>query len=135
MKLHFEEENLSKNQERCALTSNLKGTALRCVMSKRNHERDSACKIFDILLNRFGSGVQGHRSMVKFDKRRQKYDEPINKLLDDLELLKMRSNPDEERISERKLAIASKFRDGVKSEELKTMLATRLILSAETHAR
>ena len=57
MKLQFEEESLSKKQECNALTSNLEGTALSCVMAKRANERDSARKIFDILLNRFGSGV------------------------------------------------------------------------------
>ena len=127
MKLHFEEESLSKKQECSALTSNLEGTALNCVMAKRTNERDSARKIFDILLNRFGSGVQGHQAMVKFEKRRQRDDESIDKFLDDLELLRRRSNPDE-RISERNLAIASKFMDGVKSEELKTMLATHFTL-------
>ena len=55
MKLHFEEENLSMKQECSALTSNLEGTALSCVMAKSTNERDSARKIFDILLNRFGS--------------------------------------------------------------------------------
>ena len=70
MKLHFEEENLSKKQECSALTSNLEGKALNCVMAKRANERDSARKIFDILLNRFGSGEQGHQIMVKFEKRR-----------------------------------------------------------------
>ena len=68
--------------------------------------------------------------MVKFDKRRQRDDESIDKFLDDLELLRRRSNPDE-RISERNLAIASKFMDGVKSEELKTMLATHFTLSLD----
>ena len=34
MKLHFEEENLSKKQEGSALTSNLEGTALSCVWQK-----------------------------------------------------------------------------------------------------
>ena len=116
MKLHFEEESLSKKQECSTLTSNLEGTALNCVMAKRTNERDSARKIFDILLNRFGSGVQWHQAMVKFEKRRQRDDESIDKYLDDLELLRRRSNPDE-RISERNLAIASKFMDGVKSEE------------------
>ena len=130
MKLHFEEESLSKKQECSALTSNLEGTALNCVMAKRANERDSARKIFDILLNRFGSAVQGHQAMVKFEKRRQRDDESIDKFLDDLELLRRRSNPDE-RISERHLAIASKFMDGVKSEELKTMLATHLTLSLD----
>ena len=130
MKLHFEEENLSKKQECSALTSNLEGTALSCVMAKRANERDSSRKIFDILLNRFGSGVQGHQAMVKFEKRRQRDDESIDKFLDDLELLRRRSNPDE-RISERNLAIASKFMDGVRSEELKTMLATHFTLSLD----
>ena len=48
----------------------------------------------DVLLNRFGSGVQGHQAMVKFEKRRQRDDESIDKFLDDLELLRRRSNPD-----------------------------------------
>ena len=130
MKLHFEEENLSKKQECSALTSNLEGTALNCVMAKRANERASARKIFDILLNRFGSGVQGHQAMVKFEKRRQRDDESIDKFLDDPELLRRRSNPDE-RFSERNIAIASKFMDGVKSEELKTMLATHFTLSLD----
>ena len=130
MKLHFEEENLSKKQERSALTSNLEGTALNCVMAKRAIERGSTRKIFDILLNRFGSGVQRHQAMVKFKKRRQRDDESIDKFLDDLELLRRRSNPDE-RISERNLAIASKFMDGVKSDELKTTLATHFTLSLD----
>ena len=130
MKLHFEEENLSKKQECSTLTSNLEGTARSCVMAKRANERDSARKIFDILLNHFGSGVQGHQVMVKFEKRRQRDDESIDNFLDDLELLRRRSNPDE-RISERNLAIASKFMDGIRSEELKTMLATHFTLSLD----
>ena len=99
-------------------------------MAKRANERDSARKIFDILLNRFGSGVQGHQAMVKFEKRRQRDDESTDKFLDDLELLRRRSNPDE-RISERNLEIASKFMDRVKSDELKTKLATHFTLSLD----
>ena len=67
---------------------------------------------------------------MKFEKRRQREYESIEKFLDDLELLRTRSKPDE-RISERNLVIASKFTDGVKSEELKTMQATHLILSLD----
>ena len=84
MKLHFEEESLSKKQECSALTSNLEGSALNCVMAKRENERDSARKIFHILLNHFGSGVQGHQAMVKFEKRCQRDDESKVKFLDDL---------------------------------------------------
>ena len=60
------------------------------------------------------------------EKRRQRYDESIDKFLDDLELLRRRSHPDE-----RNLAIASKFTDGAKSNELKTMLATHFTLSLD----
>ena len=92
MKLHFEEENLPKKHKCSALTSNLEGTALNCVMAKRANKRDSARKIFDILLNRFGSGLQGHQAMVKFEKRRQREDESIDNFLSDFELLRRRSN-------------------------------------------
>ena len=57
MKLHFEEEDLIERQECSALTSNLEGTALNCVMAIKQYQRDTAEKIFEILLNRFGSGV------------------------------------------------------------------------------
>ena len=123
MKLHFEEEDLSERQECSALTSNLEGTALNCVMAKKQYQRDTAEKIFEILLNRFGSWVQGHQAMMRFDKRRQREDETIDKFLDDLEMLRRRSQPDE---SNRRMnpAVASKFIDGVKNDELRTMLAT-----------
>ena len=123
MKLHFEEECFSERQECSALTSNMEGTALNCVMAKKQYKRDTAEKIFEILLNSFGSGVQGHQAMVRFEKRRQREDETIDKFLDDLEMLRRRSQPDE---SNRRmnLAVASKFIDGVKNDELRTMLAT-----------
>ena len=123
MKLHFEEEDLTERQECSALTSNLEGTALNCVMAKKQYQRDTAEKIFEILLNRFGSGVQGHQAMMRFEKRRQREDETIDKFLDDLEMLRRRSQPDE---SNRRmnLAVASKFIDGVKNDEIRTMLAT-----------
>ena len=68
---------------------------------------------------------------MKFEKRRQRDDDSIDKFLDDLELLRRRSNPDK-RISEMNLAIASKFMDGEKSDDLKTMLATHFILSVDS---
>ena len=46
MKLHFQEEDLSERQECSALTSNLEGTALNCVMAKKQYQRDTAEKIF-----------------------------------------------------------------------------------------
>ena len=123
MKLQFEEEDLSERQECSALTSNLEGTALNSVMAKKQYQRDTAEKIFETLLNRFGSGVQGYQAMMRFEKGRQREDETIDKFLDDLEMLRRRSQPDE---SNRRmnLAVASKFIEGVKNDELRTMLAT-----------
>ena len=123
MKLHFEEEDLSERQECRTLTSNLEGTALNCVMAKKQYQRDAAEKIFEIMLDRFGSGVQGHQAMMRFQKRRQREDETIDRFLDNLEMLRRRSQPNE---SNRRmnLAVASKFIDGVKNDELRTMLAT-----------
>ena len=46
MKLHFEEEDLSERQECSALTGNLEGTALNCVMAKKQYQRNTAEKIF-----------------------------------------------------------------------------------------
>ena len=43
----------------------------------------------------FGSGVQGHQAMMRFEKRRQLEDETIDKILSDLEMLRRRSQPDE----------------------------------------
>ena len=44
MKLQFEEENLSERQECSALTSNLEGTALNCVMAKKTISAGYCCK-------------------------------------------------------------------------------------------
>ena len=61
--------------------------------------------------------------MMRFEKGRQREDENIDKFLDDLQLLRRHSQPDE---SNRRmnLAITSKLNDGVRNDELKTMLAT-----------
>ena len=60
---------------------------------------------------------------MSFAKRRQRQDETIDKFLDDLEMLKKRSQPDESNIR-MNLAVASRFNNGVKNDELRTMLAT-----------
>ena len=60
------------NDERKACTailSNLEGTALKLVVAKKEEERDTADKIFEILLNRFGSGMKGHQAMMRFEKK------------------------------------------------------------------
>ena len=59
--------------------------------------------------------------MMRFEKRRQREDETVDKFLVNLEML--RSQPDESN-RRMKLAVASKFIDGVKNDELRTILAT-----------
>ena len=56
---------------------------------------------------------------MRFEKRRQREDETIDKFLDHLEMLRRRSQLDE---SNRRmnLAIGSKFIDVVKNDELRT---------------
>ena len=123
MRLHLEQDNLNCERQACtAILSNLEGTALKCVVAKKEEERDSADKICEMLLNRFGSGMKGHQAMMRFEKRRQRDDESIDRFLDDLESLRRRSDP-EESTNRRNFSIASKFIDGVKSDDLRTMLA------------
>ena len=132
MRLHLEQDNLSDERQACtAILSNLEGTALKCVVAKKEEERDTADKIFEILLNRFGSGMKGHQAMMRFEKRRQRDDESIDRFLDDLESLRRRSDP-EESTNRRNFSIASKFIDGVKSDDLRTMLATYYTLSKDS---
>ena len=70
MKLNFEEEDLTERQQCSALTSNLEGTSLNCVMAEKQYQRDTAEKLFEIFLNRFGSRVQRHQAKMRFEKRR-----------------------------------------------------------------
>ena len=61
MRLHLEQDNLNDETQACtAILSNLEGTALKCVVAKKEEERDTADNIFEILLNRFGSGMKGY---------------------------------------------------------------------------
>ena len=129
-RLHLKQDNLNDQRQACtAKLSNLEGTALKCVVAKKKEKRATADKIFEKLLNRFGSGNKGHQAMMRFEKRRQRDDESIDRFLDDLESLRRRSDP-EESTNRRNFSIASKFIDGVKSD-LRTMLVTYYTLSKE----
>ena len=131
MRLNLEQDNLNDERQACtAILSNLEGTALKCVVAKKEAERDTADKIFEIFLNRFGSRMKGHQAMMRFEKRRQSDDESIDRFLDDLESLRRRSDP-EESTNRRNFSIASKFIEGVKSVDLRTMLATYYTLSKD----
>ena len=68
-RLHLEQDNLNDERQACmAILSNLEGTALKCVVAKKKEVQDTADKIFEILLNRFGSGMKGHQAMLRFEK-------------------------------------------------------------------
>ena len=103
---------------------------LECVVEKKEDERDTADKIFEILLNRFGSGLKGHQAMMRFEKRRHRDDESMDRFLDDLESLRRRSDS-EESTNRWNFSIASKIIDGVKSDDIRTMLATYYSLSKD----
>ena len=75
--------------------------------------------------------MKGHQAMMRFEKRRQRDDESIDRFLDDLESLRRRSDP-EESTNRRNFSIASKFIDGVKSDDLRTMLATYYTFSKDS---
>ena len=49
-RLHLEQDNLNDERQACtAILGNLEGTALKCVVAKKEEERDTADKIFEIL--------------------------------------------------------------------------------------
>ena len=121
LRLRADMEKLRIQQEQSLGTLD---TKIDAMMERRTQAiMDRLDGLLSSLLNRFGSGVQGHQAMMRFEKRRQREDETIDKFLDDLEMLRRRSQPDE---SNRRmnLAVASKFIDGVKNDEHRTMLAT-----------
>ena len=60
---------------------------------------------------------------MRFEKRRQREAETIDKFLDDSEMLRRRKQSDESN-SKLNLAVASKFIDGERNDELRAMLAT-----------
>ena len=131
MTLHLEQDNWNDERQACAaILSNLECTALKCAVAKKEKERVTAEKIFEILLNRFGSGMKGNQAVMTFEKTRQREDESFDRFLDDLESLRRRSDP-KETTKRRNFSIASKFIDGVRSDNLRTMLATYYTLSKD----
>ena len=74
--------------------------------------------------------MKGHQAMMRFEKRRERQDESIDRFLDDLESLRRRSDP-EKSTNKRNFSIASKFIDGVRSDDLIMMLATYYTLSKD----
>ena len=87
------------------------------MLAKKEEEHDTADEIFEIFLNRFGSGMKGHQAMMRFEKIKQREDDWVDRFLDDLESLRRRSDP-EESTNRRNFSIASKFIDEVKSDDL-----------------
>ena len=125
MRLHLKQDNLNDEKQACtAILSNLEGTALKRVVAKKEWEHDTADKIFEILLNRFGSGMKGHQALMRFEKRRKRENESIDRVLDDLESLRRKSDPEES-------TNRRKFIYGVRRYDLRTMLATYYTLSKD----
>ena len=72
--------------------------------------------------------MKGHQAIMRFEKRRQRDDESIDRFLDNLESLRRRSDL-EESTNRRNFSIASKYIEGVQSDDMRTMLATYYTLS------
>ena len=98
------------------------------MVAKKEEDRDTADKNFETLLNRFGSRMKGHQAMMRFEKRRKRDDESIDRFLDNLESLRRRSDL-EESTTRRNFTVASTFIDGLKSNDLRTMFAAYCTLS------
>ena len=60
--------------------------------------------------------MKGHQSIMRFEKRRQRDDESVDRFLDDLESLRRRSDPVKS-TNKRNFSIAWKIIDGVKSDD------------------
>ena len=63
--------------------------------------------------------MKRHQAMMRFEERRQRDDESIDRFLDDLESLRRRSDL-EESTNRRNFSVASKFFDGMKNDDLRT---------------
>ena len=74
--------------------------------------------------------MKGHQAIMRSEKRRHRDDESIDRFIDDLESLRRKSYP-EESTNRRIFSIASKFIDGVKSDDWRTVLATYYTLSKD----
>ena len=117
MRQHFEQTNLNDERQACtAILSYLEGAALKRLVAKKLEECDTVDKTFEILLSRFGSGMKGHQVIMRFEKRRQRDDESVDRFLDDLESLRRRSDPVKS-TNKRNFSIAWKIIDGVKSDD------------------
>ena len=77
MRLNLEQDKLNDEMQAC--------TAILSILEAKNdEEHDTADEIFEIMLNRFGSGLKGHQAKMRFEKRSQREDESIDRFLDDL---------------------------------------------------
>ena len=114
MRLHLDQDILNDERQACTeILSNLEGTALKCVVAKKEEELDTADNIFETLLKRFGPGMKDHQAMMRFEKRRQRDDESVDRFLDDLESLRRRSDP-EESTNRRNFSVQKVYRRGKK---------------------
>ena len=57
-------------------------------MSNKQYQRGAAEKFFEIMLNHFGPGVQGHQATMRFEKRRQREEDTIDKFEDEFDVPK-----------------------------------------------
>ena len=125
MQIHLDnQENMDENSQVFLVMSYLTKDARAFVLNKPPNDRDTIQKLFDLLSRRFGTGSGRAQNRSAFVSRRQKPGEGIDQFLDDIEGLRLRAYPQEDRAT-RDYEIMQKFINGVSDADLHTMLSTK----------
>ena len=125
MKIHLDnQEDMDENEKVFLVMSYLTKDARAFVLNKPLADRNTVRGLFDLLSRRLGTDSGRAQNRSAFASRRQKPGETINQLLDDLEGLRLRAYPQEDRAT-RDYEIMQKFMNGVSDQGLHTMLTTK----------
>ena len=125
MKIHLsQQESMDEREKTFLVISFLAKEARTFVLNKPEGDRNNVERLFDLLSRRFGSGSGRAQARAAFSSRRQQASETINLFLDELEGLRIRAYPDEERAT-RDYEILQRFIHGVRDSDLQVMLLTK----------
>ena len=125
MKIHLDrQDEMTEDEKTFLVTSYLTKEARAFILNKPATDYHNVDSLFDLLSRRFGTGASRAQSRSAFASRRQQYKESINQFLDELEGLRIRAYPQEDRVT-RDYEIMQRFINGVSDSELTNMLSTK----------
>ena len=125
MKIHLDrQDEMTEDEKTFLVTSYLTKEARAFILNKPATDYHNVDSLFDLLSRRFGTGASRAQSRSAFASRRQQYKESINQFLDELEGLRIRAYPQEDRVT-RDYEIMQRFINGVSDPELTNMLSTK----------